>query len=133
MHSFARSRHDTTSQQTKGLLLNGGIGYDINGSLLDFFAFRGQWRALRQRTIALAQLQIGEHVLDVGCGTGTLAIAAQRLVGKTGQVAGVDPSAQQIDRARRKATRRHLPITFQSGVIEQLTFPEQTFAVVFST
>ncbi len=69
----------------------------------------------------------------MGCGTGTLALKIQRRVGRAGHVTGVDPATQQIARARSKAARRHLPIEFQFGVIEQLPCPDQTFDVVFST
>ena len=100
---------------------------------MEAFWFRGQGRKLRQRTVTLARLQSGEQALDVGCGTGTLAIQVARCVGKAGRVAGVDPGAEQIARARAKAARCDLPIEFQNGVIEQLPFPNQTFDVVFST
>jgi len=100
---------------------------------IDTFLFRGKWRELRQRTTTLAQLQPGDAVLDVGCGTGTLALEVARRVGRTGRVAGIDPSPQQIARARAKAARRNAPIEFQIGVIEQLAFTDQTFDVVFST
>jgi ubiquinone/menaquinone biosynthesis C-methylase UbiE len=137
MHSFARHRHREASKapanETKGLILNGGWRYDLTGWFHDTFSFRGQWRELRQRTANLAQLQPGEQVLDVGCGTGTLAMEVQSRVGRAGRVAGVDPGTQQIARARRSAARRNLPIEFQIGVIEQLPFPDQTFDVVFST
>lgn len=132
MHSFVRHRHDRT-RETKGLILNGGWRYDLTGWFHDIFSFRGQWRALRQRTIAFARLQSGEQVLDVGCGTGTLALEVSRLVGRSGHVAGIDPGEQQIARARAKAARRNMSIDFQIGVIEQLPFPDQTFDVVFST
>jgi len=72
-------------------------------------------------------------VLDVGCGTGTLTIEVQKLVGLTGRVFGIDPGQEQIARARTKAARHQLPIEFQVGVIEQLGFPDQTFDVVLST
>ncbi len=73
-------------------------------------------------------------MLDVGCGTGTLALEVARRVGsRAGRVAGIDPGAEQIACARSKAARRHVPIDFQIGVIEQLPFPDQTFDVVFST
>jgi len=137
MHSFARRLHgevkETTDKPTKGLLLNGGWRYDLSGWVMDTFSFRGQWRELRRRTIALARLRPDEQVLDVGCGTGTLALEVARRVGGTGRVTGIDPSAEQIARARSKAARRHLSIDFQMGVIEQIPFPEQTFDVVFST
>jgi ubiquinone/menaquinone biosynthesis C-methylase UbiE len=115
------------------LILNGGWRYDLTGWLHDIFSFRGQWRALRQRTSTFARLQLGEQVLDVGCGTGTLAMEVSRLVGRSGHVTGIDPGEQQIARARAKVARRNLPINFQVGVIEKLPFPDQTFDVVFST
>jgi ubiquinone/menaquinone biosynthesis C-methylase UbiE len=137
MHSFARHRHNSAgkalAKETKGLVLSGGWRYDLMERFIDAFVFRGQVRELRQRTADLAQIQPGEQVLDVGCGTGTLVLEVQRRVGSTGRVAGVDSGAEQIARARAKAARRHLPIEFQLGVIEQLPFPDQTFDVVLST
>ncbi len=137
MHSFARHRHSKASEastnETKGLILNGGWRYDLKVWFHDTFSFRGQWRKMRQRTASMAHIQPGEQVLDVGCGTGTLALEVARHVGRAGHVAGVDPSTVQIARARSKAARRKLPIEFQIGVIEQLPFPDQTFDVVFST
>ena len=137
MHSFARHRHDeagkASTKETKGLVLNQGWRYDLMGWFHDTFSFRGQLRELRKRTANLARIQSGEQVLDVGCGTGTLAIEVARRVGRTGRVAGVDPGTEQIARARAKAARRHMPIDFQIGVIEQLPCPDQSFDVVFST
>jgi len=137
MHSFALHRHSEASKasakETKGLILNGGWRYDLMGWFCDTFLFRGQWRELRQRTANLASIQPGEQVLDVGCGTGTLAMEVARRVGRAGRVAGVDPGIQQIARARSKAARSHVPIEFQIGVIEQLRFADQSFDVVLST
>jgi ubiquinone/menaquinone biosynthesis C-methylase UbiE len=137
MHSFARHRHGeagkASAKETKGLIINGGWRYDLMGWFIDTFVFRGQWWELRQRTANLAQLQPGEQVLDVGCGTGTLAMEVARRVGRAGRVAGVDPGTEQIARARLKASRRNVPIEFQIGVIEHLAFPDQTFDVVLST
>src|SRR6516225_1354018 len=78
MHAFARRLHGSKSKssakETKGLILNGGWRYDLMGWFVDTFLFRGQWRELRQKTINLARIQPSEKVLDVGCGTGTLAM-----------------------------------------------------------
>ena len=137
MHSFGRHRHSSagkaSAKETKGLILNLGWRYDLTEWFCDTFLFRGNLRELRLRTANLARIQPGEKVLDVGCGTGTLAIEVQSRVGLTGRVCGVDPGTEQIARARSKAARRNLPIDFQIGVIEQLPFPDQTFDVVLST
>jgi ubiquinone/menaquinone biosynthesis C-methylase UbiE len=140
-HSFMQRRHSPsgnaptqeTSKATKGLVINMGWRYDLFEWVVDPLLFRGQLRALWRRTVELARLQPGAEALDVGCGTGTLALAVARRVGASGRVVGIDPSAQQIARARAKAARRHAPIEFRTGVIEALPFPDQTFDVVFST
>ncbi|TFG59985.1 MAG: methyltransferase domain-containing protein, partial [Nitrospirales bacterium] len=60
----------------------------------------GNW----QRTRALRQAGVGPGgtVLDVACGPGTLSICAQKLVGKTGAVIGLDPSLGMLRQAREK-------------------------------
>ncbi|HEV8194148.1 MAG TPA: class I SAM-dependent methyltransferase [Ktedonobacterales bacterium] len=140
MHSFARRMHGDSGQAattapkaTKGLVMDGGWRYDLMAWFFDTVWFRGQWQALRRQTITLAHLQSSEAVLDVGCGTGTLALEAARRVDHTGRVAGIDPSGVQIARAQAKAARAHLPVNFQTGVIEQLPFLDQSFDVVVST
>lgn len=137
MHSFARHLHRSTdkasSTMTRGLILNGGWRYDLMGWFADTFLFRGQWQALRLRTASLARIQPGEQVLDVGCGTGTLALEVASHVGPAGRVTGIDPGLAQIGQARSKAVRNNLPIEFQVGVIEQLAFPDRTFDVVLSS
>lgn len=137
MHEFARRFHNRTAETparpTKGLVLNDAWRYDLGGWFCDIFLFRGQLRAMRLRTAELARLQPGESVLDVGCGTGTLAIEIQPRVGAAGRVVGIDPGVKQIAWAQSKAARRQLPIEFQTGVIERLDFPEAAFDAVLST
>ena len=115
--------------KTRGTVLNWGWFYD----LVMWFLARGREQALRQMIADLAQLQPGQAVLDVGCGTGTLALVAKERVGTTGRICGIDPGSRQIARARSKAARSGLSIDFQLGVIEQLAFPDQSFDVVLST
>src|SRR5215211_7871921 len=136
MHSLAHHNSEsgeTSAKETQGLILDRGWRYDLEVWFFDTFLLRGKLRELRQRTANLARIQPGEKVLDVGCGTGTLAIEVQQRVGATGRVFGVDPGTKQIARARSKAARRNLPIEFQIGVIEHLAFPDQTFDMVLCT
>jgi ubiquinone/menaquinone biosynthesis C-methylase UbiE len=93
----------------------------------------GREQELRQTIADLAQIQRGETVLDVGCGSGTLALVAKKGVGRAGRVVGIDPSQEMIAQACRKAMKAGLSIDFQIGVIERLTFPDQSFDVVLCT
>lgn len=136
MHTFPH-RHEQTGEAptgaTRGWMMNLGWRYDLLVWVADTFLVRGALRKLRLQVVDLARLQAGEAVLDVGCGTGTLALEASARVGAAGRVSGIDPGPQQIARARAKATRRRVPIDFQMGVIEHLPFPDQSFDVVLST
>ncbi len=137
MHSFAHHQHSKSggesAKPTKGLILNCGWRYDLMGWYADTFLFRGKLQELRHKTANLACLQPGEKVLDVGCGTGALAIEIQQRVGPVGRVFGIDPGTKQLGWARFKAARRNLSIDFQVGVIERLAFVDQTFDVVLTT
>src|SRR5579864_5954048 len=128
-----RRQDEASAYKTRGFILNWGWFYDLITWLFTHLMFGGSEQALRQTTADLAQLQPGETVLDVGCGTGTLAMVAKERVDQTGRVSGIDASVQMIVRARRKAARRGLSLDFQVGVIEQLAFPDHSFDVVLST
>ena len=114
---------------TKGHVLHRALGYD----LLVWLLLGGRERAFREKLVRLAQLAPGEVVLDIGCGSGTLAIAAKQRVGSTGVVHGIDPSAQMIARAQRKARKANVDAAFASGVAEKLEFADAHFDVVLST
>jgi ubiquinone/menaquinone biosynthesis C-methylase UbiE len=118
-----------TTPQTRGIVMNWGSFYDV----VMWFLTRGNERALRQDIADLIGYQPGESVLDIGCGTGTLALVAKERVGSAGSVHGIDPAPRQIARARAKASRQGLAVDFQLGVIERLPFPDQTFDVAQST
>jgi SAM-dependent methyltransferase len=71
----------------------------------------------------------GEHVLDVGCGTGSAALlAAERGAGAT----GVDPAERLLGVARAAASARGLEATFLSGKVEALPLPDAAADVVVS-
>ena len=48
----------------------------------------GREQVLREMTVDLAQVKPGDWVLEIGCGTGTLTLAAKRRAGSLGEVFG---------------------------------------------
>ncbi|MBO0791201.1 MAG: class I SAM-dependent methyltransferase [Ktedonobacteraceae bacterium] len=136
MHSSIHHLHGKSGEAqaalTRGHVIDWGWRYDLM-MWWSNFKLHGKWQELQQMIVDLAQLHAGETALDVGCGTGTLALEAYARVRPTGHVAGIDPGPRQIARAHSKAKRAGFPIDFQVGVIEQLAFPDQSFDVVLST
>jgi ubiquinone/menaquinone biosynthesis C-methylase UbiE len=114
---------------TKGLVLHWAGRYDLFVWLMTL----GRERRFREKLLEPARLNAGEAVLDVGCGTGSLAIAAKRRVGPTGSVHGLDASPEMIARAQYKARKAGLDVTFANGVAESLPFPDARFDVVLNT
>jgi ubiquinone/menaquinone biosynthesis C-methylase UbiE len=122
----------TTAQSvptTKGLVLHRAFLYD----LLLWFLSRGKEGEMREKALRLARLSRGESVLDIGCGTGTLAIAAKRHVGESGMACGVDASPQMLARAIKKARKAGLNIDFRNAAVEALPYRDSQFDVVLST
>jgi ubiquinone/menaquinone biosynthesis C-methylase UbiE len=114
---------------TNGRVLHWAAGYD----LLAWLLLRGRERAFRERLLTLAGVEAGESVLDIGCGTGTLAIAAAGHVGPQGSVSGIDASTEMIARARRKAANARVRVTFELAPAERLPFSDGRFDLVLST
>ena len=90
----------------------------------------GRERTLRKMTVELAQVQPGDKVLEVGCGTGTLTLAAQARAGQSGVVHGIDAAPEMVAVARRKAARARVPVNFEVGQIACIPFHDDEFDVV---
>ena len=123
----AQERHSISANG--GIVLHAPRFYDF----LAWVVMLGREGAFREKVIDLTRLKPGESVLDVGCGTGTLAIAAKRRVGPTGKVFGIDASPEMVERAGRKARKAGVDIVFKNESIDELSFPDAQFDVVLST
>jgi SAM-dependent methyltransferase len=77
-----------------------------------------------------ADLQPGERVLDVACGTGVIARLAAEQVGSTGMVVGVDVAPDMIEVARTASAAAGLAIEWQEGDAASLPLPDDSFDVV---
>src|SRR5215210_2336833 len=73
--------------------------------------------AIREAYLDLLGIAAGEHVLDLGCGTGVVARAAARRVGPGGRVVGLDASPVMLSVGREIAEREGLldRIDFRTG------------------
>ena len=89
-------------------------------------------RAFKSRVLEKARLASDDTVLDLGCGTGTLAVSAA-LSAPGATVIGVDADADILQRARSKARASGADIDFVQAFSTDLPYPDAHFDVVVST
>jgi SAM-dependent methyltransferase len=84
--------------------------------------------------IARAQLGPGEHVLDLGTGTGAVAARAAHVVGPDGLVVGVDISADMLRAAEQRVAAQGLRrVSFREGRAEALPAENASFDVALAS
>jgi ubiquinone/menaquinone biosynthesis C-methylase UbiE len=89
-------------------------------------------RAFKQRLLDQARVADGHDVLDLGCGTGTLAVwMKQRVPGA--QVVGLDGDDRMLTRARAKAARARTEVRFDQGLSFDLPYPDASFDRVLTS
>ena len=87
---------------------------------------------LKTALIAQARIQLGQDVLDVGCGTGTLTLMIKQTQSDA-TVYGLDMDPQILDIARRKAEQAGETIVLQQGTATSLPYPDESFDHAFAS
>src|SRR5262245_49108904 len=91
-----------------------------------------QRTATREGAFLLPHLRAGMHVLDCGCGPGSVTLGLAHAVAP-GSAIGIDLEARQVAAARALATQQGVAnVTFGVASIYALPFPEGTFDAVFA-
>lgn len=128
MHRTHNDSKTRSGPETTGVTIHSASQYDIHTRLMGLGVNRPNSRMI----IEMAKIKPGDKVLDMGCGTGNLTLTAQKYVGASGSVYGIDASPEMIEVARKKAKRSGSKTVFEVGLIEQLASPDATFDVVIS-
>jgi arsenite methyltransferase len=82
---------------------------------------------------SLGRPQMGETVLDLGCGAGLDSILAAGMVGPSGKVVGIDLTPEMIDKATSNAHAVSVKnIEFRQGDLESLPVADGTIDVAVS-
>jgi demethylmenaquinone methyltransferase / 2-methoxy-6-polyprenyl-1,4-benzoquinol methylase len=111
------------NRQALALFAPLGPTYDRYASLLSF----GQDPRWRRFLVSRIEARQGEHVLDVACGTGAVAIELARTYGCS--VVGVDQSAEMLAAARAQIARADLEglVELREARAESLPFEDAVF------
>ena len=107
-------------------------GHDLFLPLYDpLVSLLGGDRA-RRDLIGQAEITPGQRILDIGCGTGTLAIMLGRSHPDV-EVIGLDPDPKALRRAKSKATRAGVSLKLDQGFADELPYTQDSFDRVFSS
>ena len=109
------------------------VRFDALTPLFDVFVrATTRERAFKEKLLAQARLEGEIDVLDLGSGTGTLAIWAKQREPRL-RIRGLDGDPAIIGQAKRKAARAGLEIPFDEGLSYDLPYPDASFDRVLST
>jgi ubiquinone/menaquinone biosynthesis C-methylase UbiE len=86
----------------------------------------------KRQLMGSAALQPGEQALDLGCGTGTLALMLKRQYPQT-TIVGLDADPEALAIARKKSAASRLDVTLDQGVATALPYADGSFDCVLSS
>ena len=84
-----------------------------------------------ERLVEHANLQEGDRVLDVGCGTGIVARRAAAHIGEQGTVIGIDINEEMLEVAKTAASGLTPTVEWRQGDATALPFSDEAFDTIF--
>ncbi len=97
--------------------------------VVDYLGIR---TATREGAFFIPHLTPTMHLLDCGCGPGTITVGLAQIVAQ-GHVTGMDREATELAQARRHADQQGVAnVTFQLGNLYEIPFPDGTFDAVLA-
>jgi ubiquinone/menaquinone biosynthesis C-methylase UbiE len=109
------------------------LGFSWLTPLFDVvLAWTTREKAFRRLLVDQANLSAARSVLDLGCGTGTLAVLIKRLFPQA-TVVGLDADEAMLGRARAKASAANANVQFDRGLAQALPYKDSSFDRVVST
>ena len=108
------------------------LGSDLLTPLYDPLLWFMREKRFKGDLIEQAKITDGNRVLDVGCGTGTLAIMTKR-IHPDAEVVGIDADSKILGIARDKAAKAGINVTLDQGMADQLPYADSSFDRVLSS
>ncbi len=120
--------------RTRGIRVDGRVRQvDLLENMLSF----GQQEAILEATLSAADLRPDEYLVDIGCGTGKLAVAAAAMLGdkhgRRSHVLGIDATPGMIELALERARDAGVAADFQVGIAEALPLADGAADAVTSS
>jgi ubiquinone/menaquinone biosynthesis C-methylase UbiE/protein-S-isoprenylcysteine O-methyltransferase Ste14 len=116
---------DPAGPVTRGLRVDGRVRLV---DTLENMISGGNLENILHATLDAAELRPGERLVDVGCGSGVLAVLAAERMAKSGQgageIVGIDATPGMIDLARERAMATGSTARFEVGTAEALPFAD---------
>ncbi len=128
MHKMHNESNGGNALATTGATIHWSSQYDLFARLLGL----GVNGKNSRMVIDMAGIKTGDKVLDVGCGTGDLTLAAAIAAGASGSACGIDAAPEGIQIAQKKAGLSRISAEFKVGLAEKISYPDACFNFAIS-
>jgi demethylmenaquinone methyltransferase/2-methoxy-6-polyprenyl-1,4-benzoquinol methylase len=123
---FAKVDETQKASRVRGVFDSVASKYDVMNDLMSL----GLHRAWKAYTVAVANLRVGDRVLDVAGGTGDLALAFAKRVGASGLVVHTDINEAMLQQGRDRLIDQGVALPTVICDAETLPFPSASFDLV---